>query len=44
MFEEFRKANISFVMSVHLSTRHSAWNNSAPTEWIFLKFDIWLFF
>jgi hypothetical protein len=27
-------------MSDHLST----WNNSAPTGWIFMKFDIWVFF
>ena len=25
------------------SVRLSAWNNSAPTERIFMKFDIWLF-
>ena len=31
-----RKAIIYFVMSVCLS----AWNNSAPTERIFMKFDI----
>ena len=24
--------------------RQSAWKNSAPTEWIFMKFDIWVFF
>jgi hypothetical protein len=35
-----RKATISFVMSVS----PSAWNNSAPTGWFFLKFDIWVFF
>jgi len=31
-----RKATISFVMSVQLSTR----NNTAPTGQIFIKFDI----
>jgi hypothetical protein len=31
-----RKATISFVMSVCLSS----WNNSAPTEWIFMKFYV----
>ena len=39
-FTKLRKATISFVMSV----RPSAWNNSAPTGRIFMKFDIWLFF
>jgi len=24
--------------------RPFAWNNSAPTGWIFIKFDIWVFF
>ena len=35
-----RKATISFVMSVPLFTRLSAWNNSVPIKRIFLKFDI----
>jgi hypothetical protein len=35
-FAKLRKATISFVMSVRLS----AWNNSPPTEWIFMKFCI----
>jgi hypothetical protein len=39
-FEKLRKATISFVMSVRLS----AWNKSAPTGRIFIKFDIWGFF
>jgi hypothetical protein len=39
-FAKLRKAIISFVMSVC----PSAWNNSAPTGWIFMKFDIWAFF
>ena len=43
-----KKATISFAMSVcpsvHLSTRLSAWNNSASTRRIFVKFDIWGFF
>ena len=38
-FAKFRKATISFVMSV----RPSAWNNSAHTGGIFMKFDIWAF-
>jgi hypothetical protein len=37
---KLRKATISFVKSV----RPSAWNNSAPTGQIFMKFDIWVFF
>jgi hypothetical protein len=37
------KSDISFGMCV-LSARPSAWNNSAPREGIFIKFDIWEFF
>jgi hypothetical protein len=36
---KLRKSD-SFIMSV----RPSAWNNSAPTGRIFVKFDIWRFF
>ena len=36
MFAKLRKAAVSFVTSVCLS----AWNNSAHTERIFMKFDI----
>jgi len=43
-FAKLRKATISFVMSVCLSVCPSAWNTSAPTEWIFIKLDIWTFF
>ena len=47
-FAKLRKATISFVMSsclsicrsVSQSVRPSAGNNAAPTEWIFIKFDI----
>jgi hypothetical protein len=39
-FAKFRKATISFVLSV----RPSTWKNSAPTGRIFMKFDIWVFF
>jgi hypothetical protein len=35
-FAKLQKATISFVMSV----RPPAWNNSAPTRLIFMKFDI----
>ena len=31
-------------LSVHLSALLSTFNNSAPTEWIFVKFDIVVFF
>jgi hypothetical protein len=33
-----RKATISFVISVFPSVLPSAWNNSAPTGRIFIKF------
>jgi hypothetical protein len=39
-FLKFWKASVSFVLSVQPST----WNNSALTEWIFVKFNIWVFF
>jgi hypothetical protein len=35
-FTQLRNANISFGMSVC----PSAWNNTAPTGWIFMKCDI----
>ena len=38
-FAKFRKATISFVMSVCPSVYLSAWNNSAPTGQIFIEFD-----
>ena len=34
----------SSCLSVRSSVRPFAWNNSAPTGWIFMKFDIWGFF
>jgi len=34
VFVKLWKITVSFVISVHLS----AWNNPAPTRWIFLKF------
>jgi hypothetical protein len=40
-FAKFRKSNISFIMSVCLPVCSSAWNNSATTGRIFMKFDIW---
>jgi hypothetical protein len=36
LFAKLRKATISFA----LSARPSAWDNSAPIERIFMKFDI----
>jgi hypothetical protein len=35
-FTKLRKATVSIVMSVLLSE----WNKSAPTGWIFMKFEI----
>jgi len=43
VFTKLRKATVSFVMSVRLSVHLSAWNNSALTGRIFMKF-IWVFF
>jgi hypothetical protein len=43
-FSKSRKESISFSMSVRPSVRPSAWNNSAPTGQIFIKFDTWVFF
>ena len=37
-FAKLQKATISFVLST--SVCPSAWNNSAPTGWIFMKFDV----
>ena len=34
------KVNMSFIMSIQLST----WNDLAPTECIYMKIDIWVFF
>jgi hypothetical protein len=46
-FAELRKANISFVISVRLSTclsvRSIRMDNSVPTGRISMEFDIWLF-
>ena len=39
-FEKIRKATVNFVMSVCLF----AWNDSAPTGRIFMKFYFWVFF
>ena len=35
------KAAVSFVMSGCPSVFRSAWNNLAPTGWIFMKFGFW---
>jgi len=43
-FAKLRKVTFIFVVSVCLSVRLSAWNNSAPTGWIFKKFYISVFF
>jgi hypothetical protein len=39
-FAKLRKGTISFDLTV----RASAWNNSAPTGRIFMKYDTWVFF
>jgi len=38
------KSDRSFVMSVRLYSRPSAWKNSVPTVRIVMKFDISVFF
>jgi hypothetical protein len=43
-FAILRKATISFVVSVRSSVLPSAWNNPAPTGWIFTEVHIWVFF
>jgi hypothetical protein len=35
---------VSLFLSVRLSLRPSAWNNSAPTGRNSMKYDIWIFF
>jgi len=42
-FAKLRKATITFFISVLPPVCLFAWNNSAPTGGIFLKFDIWGF-
>jgi len=42
-FTKFRKATITFVMSVTPSVRLSSWKNSAPTGRFIVKFDIGVF-
>ena len=34
----------STCLSVCLLVHLSSWNNSAPTGWIFMEYDIWVFF
>jgi hypothetical protein len=43
-FTKLRKATISFVMSVCPSVRQPTQKNSVPTERIWMKCDIWVFF
>jgi len=43
-FAKLRIATISFVISVCPSERLPAWNNSASTGRVFLKFNIRVFF
>ena len=52
LYEKLRKPTVTFVRTLCLSFRPSvclsacpsAWNNSAPTERIFMKLDIWVLF
>jgi hypothetical protein len=39
-FAKLQMQTVIFVMSVCLSVCPSTWSNSAPTGWIFMKFDI----
>jgi hypothetical protein len=39
-FAKLRKTTVILVMPVCPSVRPSLWNISAPTGWIFMKFDI----
>jgi len=43
-FAKLLKVTTSFVVSLLLSVRLYAWNNSASTGQIFVKFDICVFF
>jgi hypothetical protein len=43
-FASLPKATITFAMSVCLSVSQAAWNNSAPTGQVVMKFGIWAFF
>jgi len=38
-FQKLQKVTISFIMFVCSSVRLSAWNNVAPSERNFMKFD-----
>ena len=42
-FAKLQTVTISFVMSVCPSLPLSTWNNSAPTDWIFMEFGILVF-
>ena len=44
MFTKSWKATLSFVMSVCPSAWPPAWNNLAPTGWIFMEFDVLIFY
>jgi hypothetical protein len=37
---KLQKVAISFIMSVLPAICSSAWNNSAPTGWIFMRIDV----
>ena len=41
---KLRKVPVSSITSVRMFVHSSAWNKSAPTGRILMKFDIWVFF
>ena len=43
MFTKLQKVTISFVITACMPVHPTAWNNSAPTGQIFMKFDISIF-
>ena len=44
IFTKLKKQTVSFIMSVCPSSHLSTCSNSVPTDQIFMKFDIWVFF
>jgi hypothetical protein len=40
IFAELQKVTLSFVMSICLCVHLSTWDNSVPTAWVFMKFNI----
>jgi len=42
LVHKIAKSDTNFVKAVCLSVCLSTWKNSAPTGWIFMKFEIWV--